>query len=184
MANLPMPEGLDSSKLECVMLDLPPFDIHEAFGPDLKEKHLFYGDVPELKYAQGAVAEKSAHVTLLFGIHPSETYVDDVYAALGEDFEIPQILIRKVGYFPSRVEGQKYNCIVGEVVPTPQLREANRRLATLPHTDKFPMYKPHVTLAYIKEKANLERWVSRLNVHYANTVHTPSRLNLGLDDES
>jgi 2'-5' RNA ligase len=178
-----MPEGLESSDLECVMLDLAPLDVHAAFGPDLKEKHFFYGDVPELSYAQGPVAEKNAHVTLLFGIHPSETYVDDVMAAL-DGWTPEEIYVRKASYFPSTVEGQDYKCIVLEVVPSANLLNANKRLQALPHTDRFTEYKPHITLAYIKGDKNIDRWLNRLNVHYSNRILYPTALNLGLDDET
>lgn len=183
MPNIAIPEGLDTPDLECVMLDLGPLEVREAFGEDFREKDLFYGpsNEPKLSYAQGAVAEKQAHVTLLFGIHPSETYVDDVMDALG-DWEPEDIFIKQVGYFPSSIPGQDYHVIVGEVVPSANILLARKRLETLPHTDRFGAeYKPHVTLAYIKGKADLDKWVTRMNVHYARRVLTPTALNLGLD---
>lgn len=183
MANMPMPDGLSNPDLECVMLDVGRLDVHSAFGPDIKEKHFFYGDIPELKYAQGPVAEDGGHVTLLFGIHPSETYVSDVMAAL--DGWVPEeIMVRKASYFPSSVEGQDYKCIVLEVVPTANLLNANKRLQALPHTNKFTEYRPHITLAYIKGDKNIDRWLLRLNAYFAGRVLTPIRLNLGLEEET
>ena len=120
MPNEPMPEGMDTPDLECVMLDLGPLPVREAFGMSFKEDELFYGDHPKLKYAQGAVAEKRAHVTLLFGIHPSETYFEDVMEAL-DGWEPEDVFIREVGYFPSNIEGQDYTCIVGKVIPSANL---------------------------------------------------------------
>ncbi len=185
MPNLPLPEGLDTPDLECVMLDLGPLQVRSAFGHAWQEDELFYGKIPKLKYAQGAVAEEEAHVTLLFGIHPSETYVEDVMNALG-DWQPEDVFIREVGYFPSNVEGQDYTCIVGKVQPTANLLLARKRLETLPFTDKFAdEYKPHVTLAYIKgsKPKRIKRWVNTLNAYYQNRVLTPHALNLGLDDE-
>lgn len=181
MSNQPLPDGVEITDLECVMLDLGPLNVRSAYGPDLKEDDFFYGDIPELRYAQGPVAEKGAHVTLLFGIHPSETYAEDVMVKL-EGWYPGEVFVRKVGYFPSSVEGQDYKCIVGEVHPTANLVLANKKLQELPHTNKFTEYKPHVTLAYIKGSANLDRWINRLNVHYKNRVLTPRGLDLGLDD--
>ena len=181
MANLPMPEGLSIPDLECVMLDLPSIDVRAFLGGDFKEKNFFYGDIPELKYAQGPVAEKQAHVTLLFGIHPSETYVDDVMAAL-DGWTPEEIYIRKASYFPSSVEGQDYKCIVLEVIPSANLINANKRLQALPHTNRFTEYKPHVTLAYVKGDINIDKWLNRLNGFFTNRVLYPTALNLGLDD--
>lgn len=184
MPNLPMPEGFDTPDLECVMLDLGPLQVKSPFGAAWQEKELFYGKHPKLKYAQGAVAEKEAHVTLLFGIHPSETYVDDVMTALG-DWQPDDVYIQEVSFFPSNVEGEDYTVIVGKVLPTANLLLARKRLETLDYTDSFPEYKPHVTLAYIKgsKPKRIQRWVNTLNAYYRNRVLTPRVLNLGLDDE-
>jgi len=181
MPNVPLPEGIKTTDLECVMLDLPPIDVHAAFGPDIKEKHFFYGKVPELKYAQGPVAEKGAHVTLMFGIHPSETYVEDVMNALG-DWTPEDIFVRKASYFPSSVEGQDYKVIVLEVAPSVNLLLARKRLETLNYTDRFTEYRPHITLAYVKGDKNIDRWLARLNVYFTNRLLYPTALNLGLKD--
>lgn len=184
MPNLPMPEGLDTPDLECVMLDLGKLSVRTAFGSAWKEKDLFYSEHPKLKYAQGAVAEdKGAHVTLLFGIHPSETYVEDVLQALG-DWEPQDVFISEVGFFPSNVPGEDYTCIIGKVIPSSNLLLARKRLETLPYTDQFPEYKPHVTLAYIKgsKPRKIERWVNTLGAYYNNRVLTPRELDLGLPD--
>jgi len=172
-----MPEGLGSPDLECVMLDIPPFPVRTYGGPS---SDLFYGDTPELKYAQGAVAETKAHVTLLFGIHPSSDYRRNVDSVL-KGWEIPVVTIDHVGYFPSRIEGQDYNCVVAHVVPSPLLREANARLQVLDHTNEYPEYKPHITLVYIKGSANLDRWVRDLNTQYKGKQFIPAGINYGDD---
>lgn len=183
MANEPMPEGLDTPDLECVMLDVEELPIHEMYGRDIHEKDFFYGpaDEPKLRYAQGPVAEQSAHLTLLFGIHPSETYIDDVMNALG-DWTPDEIFVDQVGYFPSNLKGYDYKVVVGQVKPTANLMLARKRLETLPHTNSFTEYKPHITLAYITGDADVDTWVRRMNVYLKNRVLTPISLNLGLDD--
>ena len=82
MPKLPLPEGLDTPDLECVMINVPTLDIQRAAGDLWDEDALFYGDIPKLKYAQGAVAEENAHLTLLFGLHPSNSYEASVLMAL------------------------------------------------------------------------------------------------------
>lgn len=182
MPNLPMPDGLGIPDLECVMLDVEPLNILASYGMDVNKDDLFYGDIPELKYAQGAVGAESAHVTLLFGIHPSETYFEDVMNAL-EGWAPDDLMVREVGFFPSTTEGQDYKSIVAHIIPSANLLVARKRLEKLNFTSKFPEYNPHVTLAYIKGTADEKEWVRRLNVTYSRRVLTPLRLNLGLEDD-
>lgn len=185
MANLPMPEGLKTSDLECVMLDVQPFrwgedhipTIGELFGEDFNPNDLFYGSTDELKYAQGAVYDSVPHVTLLFGIHPSLTYEEDVNSVL-YDWVTPDLMSKYVGFF----EGEGYYCIVAHLDLTAWLMNARRRLEALPHTTTYPEFKPHMTLAYIKKTANLQVWLERMNAAFANRVLYASGLNLGKDD--
>lgn len=181
MPNMEMPEGLTSSDLECVMLDVPPMNVREAFGDDFNEDDLFYGDIPELKYAQGAVGETKAHVTLLFGIHPSPMYRRSVNAVLS-GWKPEDVFIDHVGFFPSTIEGQDYNVIVGHVSPLPNLLEGRARLEVMEHTDRFPEYKPHITLAYVKGSADLEKWVTRMDAEFGNRTYEVLGLNYGDDD--
>lgn len=183
MVNLPMPPSIDSTDLECVMLDVQNISLDRFYAAGkISRDDLFYGDIPQLQYTQGAVCEREAHVTLLFGIHPSEVYVDDVMAVL-DGWTPDDVLIKDVGFFPSSIEGQDYNVIVLNVVPTPNLLEARRRLEQLVYTDRFPEFKPHVTIAYIKGEADKDAWISALQGYFSNRVLVPTGLNLGLDDE-
>lgn len=182
MSNLPMPTGLDTPDLECVMLDVQPINLTPFYNDQVNPDDLFYGDIPKLKYAQGPVCETEAHVTLLFGIHPSDTYFDQVMQAM-EGWAPEDVLVKDVGFFPSNVEGQDYNVIVLNIVPTPNLLDARRRLVQLDHTDSFPKYKPHVTIAYIKGTADKDAWINKLQAYFKNRVLVPTGLNLGLDDE-
>jgi 2'-5' RNA ligase len=183
MANLPMPEGVTKSDLECVMLDVEPLHVLSAYGMDINQDDLFFGDIPELKYAQGPVGEVGAHVTLLFGIHPSETYFEDVMKAL-EGWVPDDVMIREVGHFNIKVDGEeKCKAIVAHVIPSANLLAARKRLEELDFSTEFTEYKPHVTLAYIKSSADVDTWVRRLNVAYSRRVLTPTALNLGLEEK-
>lgn len=185
MPNLPMPEGLTVSDLECVMLDVPAMDIEGAIDDLWVESDLFFGDIPELKYAQGAVAEKSPHLTLLFGIHPSDSYEEDVLVKL-EGWDIPDLLINEIKYFPSRIDGQNYICLYAEVIPSASLLIGRNILEELPYTSEFDDYKPHITLAYLRTDtgADTQGWVNRLNAKFAHTMILSDSilLNLGNDD--
>lgn len=185
MANLPMPEGLSTSDLECVMLDVRPLQweehhtptISELYGDGFNPNDLFYGNTKELKYAQGAVYDSVPHVTLLFGIHPSLTYEEDVNSVL-YDWMTPDLMSKYVGFF----EGEDYYCIVAYMDLTASLMNARIRLEALPHTSTFTEYKPHMTLAYIKKTADLSTWLERMNSSFANRIFYVDGLNLGKDD--
>lgn len=186
MANEPLPDGVTMKDLECVMVDVEHFDIAEAMiGYDNYAEDLYYGDPdgdPRVSFAQGAVAEDNPHFTLLFGIHPSERYEMDVYEQL-YDWDLPDhVIIDEVGFFPSTVEGEDYNIIVGHLVHTAPILAANKRLAELPHTNQHP-YRPHITLAYIKGSAPKDEWISRLQSAFGHKFIKTVSLNLGNEDD-
>ena len=180
MANIALPEGVTKSDLECVMLDVDLFDLEQAMGPLFREEELFYGDSEDLKYAQGAVAESTAHITLLFGIHPSPEYELSVLTVL-DGWEIPdKIYIDEVTAFPT-ADDVEYQPVVAKIVPRAELLTAHARLQVLPHTNEFLDYKPHVTLAYVK-KPFVSKWVKALNGAFAYKIIQATNLNLGHDD--
>lgn len=185
MPKLPLPEGMDTPDLECVMIGVPTFDIEKAAGDLWDENALFYGDVPKLKYAQGAVAEDSAHLTLLFGLHPSNSYEASVLAAL-DGWDLPDILINEVTFFPSRVEGQNYIAVVAEVVKSAGLLAGRARLEELPYSDEFNEYKPHITLVYLKTDTGVDTqaWIDAMNAAFAHKFIGGEKtwLDLGLDN--
>lgn len=55
--------GIDVDKLGCIMANVEPLDIANSVEFSMLDD-LYYGE----GYQQGAVAEKTAHVTLLYGI--------------------------------------------------------------------------------------------------------------------
>lgn len=183
MPNLPMPDGLVNTDLEFVMLDVEPLHILSSYGMDIPMDELFFGgDVPELKYARGPVGEIDPHVTLLPGVHPSETYFEDVMNAL-EGWAPEDIMIRDVGHFDIKVNGEeRCKAIVAHVIPSANLLAARKRLEELNYTTNFPDYNPHVTLAYVTSDADIDTWVRRMNVAFSRRVLTPTRLNLGIKD--
>lgn len=181
MAKLPLPEGLTNKDLECVMIDTPSLDIEEAYGEGYNFTDLYFSDHEQLQYAQGDVAAKGAHVTLLFGIHPSETYEEDVFAAL-DGWELPDILISEIDTFPSRMEGEDYTCLVAKVVPTAHLVSGHRRLQALPYSSNYDEYIPHLTLAYLNNTADIGEWKFRMQKAFNSRLLTPTGLNLGLDN--
>lgn len=177
MPNLPQPEGMTFSDFGIAKVDTEPLPSLDIIG-DGARGDLFYGTTENLKYAQGDVGAKGGHVTLLFGIHKMSGRPGAIRAVLG-DWEPDDIEIEKVDHFPSSVEGEDYNVIVGKVKKTLNLRDARARLEVLPFSDKHAdHYTPHVTIAYIKGSADLESWKSKLNKVYAGKKLKPLKVDV------
>jgi hypothetical protein len=87
--------------------------------------------------------EDIPHVTLLDGLH-SEVTLEQVENALKE-IKFSPCKIHNFSIF----RNSKYDVMKFDVVGK-NLKEANDALKTLPHTNLFPDYKPHMTLAYVK----------------------------------
>ncbi len=180
MPNLELPEGMENTSLEYFMLNVANLDIHQAYGNDLNEDDFFYGDIPELKYAQGPVAESKAHMTLLGGIHPSPDYKRMVDAVL-RGWKPDDLFVDHVSFFPSRIEGQDYNCIIAKVSVQPNLLEGNARLQVLDHTNEYD-FNPHITLAYVKGAADLQTWITRMDEAFGGRTYEVTGYNYGDDD--
>lgn len=143
----------------CIMLDVEPVQV-TSFVEDAKDD-LYYS--PTQKYLKGAPAEETPHVTLLNGLlELGSTIRKNVDIALS-GWNLPNTLeIERVGMFPSSVPGEDYSVIVAHIKVTDDLLDGHDRLRMLPHTDFFPTYRPHLTLAYVKSEATTE-WVEALS---------------------
>lgn len=89
--------------------------------------------------------EDEIHVTVLYGIHSERS--DQAKSLLANTKNI-ELQLGKVKVFDSKF---RFDVIVIEVV-SQELMELNRRLSKyIPFTDKHSMYKPHITIAYVKK---------------------------------
>ena len=76
----------------------------------------------------------------------------------------------------------EYITVVALVQPTPELVVGNGMLRFLPHIDTFIDYKPHITLAYVKNTAEWQDHVEALNERFAGQkVKVLPGLNYGAD---
>lgn len=177
--------GVDTGKLGCVMLDVPPFPVTSLvhYG----EYELFQHPQPdEHPHSSGAPAEVVAHVTLLYGLLKSGPEWQEQIATVLEGWELPDLTIEQIEAFPSHDEHDT-STIVGRIAMTPELLEGHQRLQLLPHVDTFPEYKPHITLAYINNGPSTvewatsvqEKWVMTLAAHLPGRTFTPTRINYG-----
>jgi hypothetical protein len=167
--------GIELSKLGVVMLDVDPFKVTEHVLQG--EADLYSSQDPNKFWIQGAVAEESAHATLLYGLMlPARGYESQINVLL-QDWTPPTLEIESVGSFTSPYGDEEYACIVAHLKVTPELMEGHQRLQLLPHIDTFPTYRPHVTLAYVKKEAE-KKWIDSLQANIPKSL-TVIGYNLG-----
>ena len=121
----------------CTMLyfDFPQInEIH-----DLIDSEDIYTEEGDSTYG----LEKEPHTTLLFGLHDGVS-TEDVSKVLGK-FKYGECKIHN----PSLFENENYDVLKFDV-KGPNLHETNALLRKFPHTNNFPDYHPHLTIAYIK----------------------------------
>ena len=87
--------GYDLSKLGCIMLDLEPLELL------VDKDKLYYASNKDRFWIDGLVADKTPHVTLLYGLLRSglemKKHVDTVLSGV----DIGSVTIDHVGYFES-----------------------------------------------------------------------------------
>lgn len=178
--------GVNTSDLGCIMLDTALFDVASSV-PGGKDD-LYFSSHPDSKYVQGDVVARKAHLTLLYGLLEKgpkwKAHVDRVL----DGWTMPEYVeIESVGAFPSTNPDEDYTCIVAHIKVTPELSDGNGRLRMLPHIDGFAEYKPHVTLAYVRnDPANVdwarttrEKWLLALDGRLRGRMVPVLGLNYG-----
>jgi len=160
--------GYDTSKLGSVMYTLAPLTVTSLVEGG--ENDLFFSESSENPYAQGAVAETEAHVTLLYGLLDSGTAWKPYVDAVLEGWTLPSVRISSVGFFPSHSEGEDYSTIIAHLDLTPELIEGHQRLQLLPHISTFLEYRPHLTLAYVKNGPSGVDWVDSVKDKWVQTL--------------
>jgi len=132
----------------CVMLHFSFFEltnIHAAITPS--HIYSFSGDNGKFGLKQ------DAHITLLYGLHGNVTE-NDIESKLG-NFSYSNCKLNNVSLFKQKYDVLKFD------VDGKNLSESNTALRTLPHTTDFPIYHPHLTIAYLKQGLG-DRYVKRL----------------------
>lgn len=90
--------------------------------------------------------ETDPHVTILYGIHTSNP--DDLNDILFSE-NPPSFTLNKVSLFTTNPE---FDVVKIDIDKTPELMKLHDELVdNIEHTSKFPDYKPHATLAYVKK---------------------------------
>lgn len=127
----------DAYEYGCVMLhfDFPQIkDIHAQIA----EEDL-YTEEEDRSYG----LEDESHCTLLYGLH-GEVTPEEIKEIVSK-FKFENCKATNLSLFENDYDVLKFD-IVGD-----NLHECNEELAKLPHTNKFPDYNPHMTIAYLKK---------------------------------
>lgn len=165
-------EGIDINpdELGCIMLDVQKLKVKKFV--DNADEDLF--DNP--KWDNGSIpAETVPHVTLLYGLLENGNLWKDKVDALLEDWEIDTLTIENVDYFDTP---DSY-AVIAHVKKTPELVDGHERLTLLPHINTFSEYRPHITLAYVKKEADVDKWVKALNKEYKGKEVKTKSINYG-----
>ncbi len=133
----------ESHKFSSTQVDLPP---------SIATKLIALGkSIPDEELAEDG-RESEAHITVKYGLHTADAR--KVKNALEGEPPI-KLTLGKVSIFPAKETetqrgGDQYD-VVKVDVDSEDLRRLNKKISdALPHTDTFPGYKPHATIAYVK----------------------------------
>lgn len=168
--------GIEIADLGFVGLDIEPFDVSSLVEGGVDD--LYVTKHPKRFWIHGAVAEQSAHMTLIFGLLQKGYEVRELIDQVLDAWTPPPIEIDHVSYFPSNYSDEQYDCIIGHVKLTPEIIEGHQRLLLLPHIDTFPEYRPHVTLAYVKQGVR-DKWINSLGPALQDKQFAVKGINYG-----
>jgi 2'-5' RNA ligase len=90
--------------------------------------------------------EMEPHVTILFGLHYKEIKEEDVIKVL-KTFKVPNKLYLSN---PSYFEENTYDVLKYDA-SNPALHEFNSKIKKFPNTNKFTVYRPHLTIGYLNK---------------------------------
>jgi hypothetical protein len=144
----------------CSMLyfDFPEMDeIHK-----LIDKNDLYIDEEDPSFG----LEIYPHCTLLFGLHDGVTTpeIEEVI----KKYEFSPLKL----YNPSFFEKEDLYDVLKFEVEGENLRKINKELRQFPHTNSFPNYQPHCTIAYVKPGLG-QKYVDLLNQKKMNQFELP-----------
>jgi len=90
--------------------------------------------------------EQEPHITLLFGLVPSEISTTQINEIINE-FNFPNIYLEKIDAF----KNDKYDVLKFNIDDKDgTLTQINKKLSEFPNENEYPNYNPHVTIGYLK----------------------------------
>lgn len=163
---------IDTNDLGCIMINtekIPVVQFVKKGEDDLVES------TDRHEHTMGAVSEVEPHATLLYGLLENGNVWKDKVDQLLEGWNMPTVTIQEVSYFDTP---DSY-AVVAKLEKTPEIVDGHERLTLLPHVNTFSEYQPHITLAYIKKEADVDKWVKALGKKYNGQIVATNGINYG-----
>lgn len=130
-------ESTETYEYGCVMLYFNFFDLFKI------QSLINIDDLYEIPNSTQFGFENNPHVTLLYGLHNTVKDSDVSDIILHQKFGMMEL------YNISTFEKDKFDVLKFDVRGD-GLIDANRRFRTLPHTNTYKDYNPHLTIAYLQ----------------------------------
>lgn len=121
---------------------VPPQDVYREL-PQVRNSFGMVTDDPDEEYG----LESRPHITVLYGLEDEASF----FNARREMVEMPPIKF-KFGKISSFRTDPDNDVLIVEII-SPDLHKMNAYLRQFPFTNKYPEYKPHMTISYIKKGA-------------------------------
>lgn len=165
--------GIDLKTLGCVMLKT-----EEPDTSFIADEDLYVSPDPAKFWIKGR-ASGNSHVTLRYGLLPSVR--QEHVRRIMDDVNLPrQLFVDHLEMFPTTYDDEPYECIVARVTDSQgELKWANDALSLLPNINTFSGYKPHVTLAYVKQGWWMKNWQVARDAAYVMQPMRTKGLDMG-----
>jgi len=126
----------------CIMLDTKFTEWEDFHTSGIDPKDIYIKS-----YDESYGVEDNPHMTLLYGIHEDEIAPEIIMSIIEKDLEPVTVEITKISIF----ENEEYDVVKYDIPVTDQIQKYRDMLEkTLPNTQTYPDFHPHMTLAYVK----------------------------------